>query len=72
VLFLLRRKSSALLRRARESAACAGERRFTTFTSIRFIHTDTTAAEKLMIGYDYSGAGSIGISSIVLDVDGQS
>ena len=44
---------------------------FTTFTSIRFIHTDTTKAEKLMIGYDYSGAGSTGISSIVLDVEGQ-
>ncbi len=43
---------------------------FTTFTSIRFIHTNATVSEKLMIGYDYSGVGSVGISSIVLDADG--
>lgn len=44
---------------------------FTEFTSIRFFHTDGTGAEKLMISDDFSGVGTIGVSSVILDVSHQ-
>jgi hypothetical protein len=41
---------------------------FTTFTSVRFLDMDGSGAEKLMIGADTSGMGSIGVDSAVFDL----
>jgi hypothetical protein len=41
---------------------------FTMFTSVQFLKIGGTEAEKLMIGADFSGVGTIGINSAVFDV----
>jgi hypothetical protein len=40
---------------------------FTIFTEIRFIPQAGTAPELLIIGADYSGVSSVGVSSVILD-----
>ncbi len=44
---------------------------FTMFTSVQFLKLGGTGAEKLMIGADFSGVGTIGINSAVFDVSRQ-
>ena len=44
---------------------------FTMFTSIHFLKVDAPAAEKLMVGADFSGVGTIGINSAVFNVEHQ-
>jgi hypothetical protein len=41
---------------------------FTMFTSVQFLKGGGTGAEKLMIGADFSGVGTIGINSAIFDV----
>ncbi len=44
---------------------------FTMFTSVQFLKVGGTGGEKLMIGADFSGVGTIGINSAVFDVSHQ-
>jgi hypothetical protein len=41
---------------------------FTMFTSLQFLNVNISGSEKLMIGADFSGAGTVGINSAVFEV----
>ena len=44
---------------------------FTMFTSLQFLKVDVSGSEKLMIGADFSGVGTVGINSAVFEVSHQ-
>jgi len=44
---------------------------FTTFTAVKFLDAGNTGNEKLLIGVDFAGAGTVGMNSAVFDLSNQ-